>query len=90
MKITKISFFILMVFCFTSCNKYLDQVPSEKLNEDVLFNSKDDVVKVLTQIYAYYPSPIQFPFMITGQAFTMLSAQASISSPELTNVKTKN
>ncbi|HZK97838.1 MAG TPA: RagB/SusD family nutrient uptake outer membrane protein [Prolixibacteraceae bacterium] len=60
MKITKISFFILMVFCFTSCNKYLDQVPSEKLNEDVLFNSKDDVVKVLTQIYAYYPSPIQF------------------------------
>jgi len=60
MKITKISLLALLVISLFSCNKYLDQVPSEKLNEDVLFNSKDDVVKVLTQIYAYYPSGIQF------------------------------
>ncbi|MDP4157570.1 MAG: RagB/SusD family nutrient uptake outer membrane protein, partial [Bacillota bacterium] len=60
MKITKISLFMLLVFAFSSCNKYLDQVPTEKLNEDVLFNSKDDVVKVLTQIYSYYPSTIDY------------------------------
>jgi hypothetical protein len=60
MKITKILLSTLMVVSLFSCNKYLDQVPSEKLNEAVLFNSKDDVVKVLTQIYAYYPHPVQF------------------------------
>jgi hypothetical protein len=49
-----------LALVLSSCNKYLDQVPSEKLNEAVLFNSKDDVVKVLTQIYNYYPSPIEF------------------------------
>jgi starch-binding outer membrane protein, SusD/RagB family len=56
MKITKILLFTLLAFAFSSCNKYLDQVPTEKLNEAVLFTSKDDVIKVLTQIYAYYPS----------------------------------
>ena len=60
MKITKISLLALLVISLFSCNKYLDQVPSEKLNEDVLFKSKDDVVKVLTQIYAFYPHAIQF------------------------------
>lgn len=60
MKIIKISLLASLVFSFVSCNDYLDQVPSEKLNEAVLFNSKDDVVKVLTQIYAYYPNPIEF------------------------------
>lgn len=52
MKIIKI-LLTLLVFSFSSCNKYLDQVPKEKLNEAILFNSKDDVVKVLTQIYSY-------------------------------------
>jgi len=60
MKIIKITLLAFLVFPFVSCNDYLDQVPSEKLNEAVLFNSKDDVVKVLTQIYAYYPNPIEF------------------------------
>lgn len=60
MKIIKISLLAFLVFPFVSCDNYLDQVPSEKLNEAVLFNSKDDVVKVLTQVYAYYPNPIEF------------------------------
>lgn len=60
MKITKVLLYTLLVVVFSSCNEYLDQVPSEKLNEDILFESKDDVIKVLTQIYSYYPSVLDY------------------------------
>jgi len=54
----------VILFCsfifISSCTDFLDQVPEEKLSEENLFKSKDDVVKVLTQIYAYYKAPIEF------------------------------
>lgn len=43
-----------------SCSDFLDQIPEEKLSEENLFKSKDDVVKVLTQVYSYYKNPIWF------------------------------
>lgn len=52
-----------IVFLLTSlnaCRDYLDQVPDEKLSEENLFKSKDDVVKVLTQIYSAYHDVIDF------------------------------
>ncbi len=52
----------------TACSDYLNQVPEEKLNEANLFTSKDDVVKVLTQIYAAYNSPIDFYTNYPGNA----------------------
>jgi hypothetical protein len=60
MKITKVLLYTLLVVLFSSCNEYLDQVPSEKLNENILFNSKDDVIKVLTQVYSFYPSVLEY------------------------------
>ncbi|MDR1883558.1 MAG: RagB/SusD family nutrient uptake outer membrane protein [Prevotella sp.] len=50
--------YITMLFTFSSCADFLDQVPDEILSEAVLFESKDDVVRVLTQIYYDQPQPI--------------------------------
>lgn len=58
--IKNIALFIGVILAFGSCADYLDQVPEEKLSEANLFKSKDDVVKVLTQVYSYYYSPIEF------------------------------
>ncbi|KIC96218.1 RagB/SusD family nutrient uptake outer membrane protein [Flavihumibacter solisilvae] len=60
MKKNKITILCLLVFLISSCTKYLDQVPAEKLDEPTLFKSKDDVVKVLTQIYSANPDPLDF------------------------------
>lgn len=61
MKTLKIIVFILgTIVVFNSCSDFLDQIPEEKLSEDNLFKSKDDVIKVLTQVYSYYKSPIWF------------------------------
>jgi hypothetical protein len=43
-----------------SCSDYLDQIPDEKLSEEILFDSKDDVVRVLTQIYHNQSNPLEF------------------------------
>jgi len=53
--INKILFSIVFLFTLSSCSDFLDQVPEEKLSEEILFESKDDVVKVLTQIYNEIP-----------------------------------
>ena len=58
--IINIALFLGIVWTFGSCSDYLDQVPEEKLSEANLFKSKDDVVKVLTQIYSYYYPTIDF------------------------------
>lgn len=59
MKTFKLVIFILgIILSFNSCSDFLDQIPEEKLSEDNLFKSKDDVVKVLTQIYSYYKNPL--------------------------------
>jgi hypothetical protein len=50
-----------------SCSDFLDQIPEEKLSEDNLFKSKDDAIKVLTQAYSYYYSPLSFTEYV-GQA----------------------
>ncbi|PGH38970.1 MAG: hypothetical protein CRN43_11910, partial [Candidatus Nephrothrix sp. EaCA] len=39
----------------SSCAKFLDQVPQEILTEQTLFSNKDNLVKLLTQCYAYPP-----------------------------------
>ncbi len=55
---------LITILCFSicmgSCSDYLDQVPEETLSEDDLFKSKDDVIKVLTQVYSYHYSTIEF------------------------------
>lgn len=48
----------LVLFSLSSCSDFLDQVPEEKLSEAILFESKDDVVSVLTQIYSNTPNPL--------------------------------
>ncbi len=45
----------LSLLCGTACSDYLDQMPEEQLKAADLYKSKDDVVSVLTQIYAYHP-----------------------------------
>jgi hypothetical protein len=54
------TFLVVSVVALASCSDFLDQVPEEKLSEDNLFKSKDDVVRVLTQAYSFYKSPIEF------------------------------
>jgi len=56
-----------MIPVLISCNDFLDQIPEEKLSEDNLFKSKDDVIKVLTQAYSFYYSPVSFQEYV-GQA----------------------
>ncbi|MGM0621025.1 MAG: RagB/SusD family nutrient uptake outer membrane protein [Bacteroidota bacterium] len=58
--ITKITALFTLLFAWGSCTDYLDQVPEEKLSEANLFESKDDVIKVLTQAYSYHYSTIEF------------------------------
>jgi hypothetical protein len=53
-------YFLLPLFVFASCSDFLDQVPEEKLSEEILFDSKDDVVRVLTQIYFNQSNPLGF------------------------------
>jgi hypothetical protein len=50
----------LLLFVLASCSDFLDQVPEEKLSEEILFDSKDDVVRVLTQIYYNQAHPLGF------------------------------
>lgn len=49
---------ILVLFSLSSCSDFLDQVPDEKLSESILFESKDDVISVLTQVYSNTPNPL--------------------------------
>ncbi|WP_423127195.1 RagB/SusD family nutrient uptake outer membrane protein [Gaoshiqia sp. Z1-71] len=58
--ITKVVIIFGFLFSLGACSDFLDQVPEEKLSEANLFKSKDDVVKVLTQIYSYYKPTIEF------------------------------
>lgn len=69
--INKAIVLLLASFVLASCSDFLDQVPEEKLSEANLFKSKDDVVKVLTQIYSYHYSTIEFtsnPGLATEEA----------------------
>jgi len=68
MKQHKIIILCFLVLTFSSCMKYLDQVPAEKLDEPTLFKSKDDVVKVLTQVYSGNPDPLDFFYGNIGMA----------------------
>ena len=56
----RISLLLLAITVFVSCSDFLNQIPEEKLSEENLFKAKDDVIKVLTQVYSYYYSPIDF------------------------------
>src|SRR5690554_2556881 len=66
-----ISTLFLLLLLMGGCTEYLDQVPEEKLSEANLFESKDDVIKVLTQAYSYHYSPLEFrdnPGMASDEA----------------------
>ncbi len=56
----KIVALLFLILSLGSCSDFLDQVPEEKLSEANLFESKDDVIKVLTQVYSYHYSTIEF------------------------------
>jgi hypothetical protein len=69
MKKIKLFFIALTVlFSGVSCSDFLDQVPDEQLSNAILFQSKDDVVKVLTQAYSYWYSILDFPNYIGNAA----------------------
>lgn len=55
--IYKVFLSVCLLLSLGGCSDYLDQIPEEKLSEVNLFKSKDDVIKVLTQIYSTYASP---------------------------------
>lgn len=52
----------LLIFAIAtySCSDFLDQVPDEQLSNDKLYQSKDDVVKGLTQAYSYWDNHLDF------------------------------
>jgi hypothetical protein len=56
----KILTIVLSILSLSACSDFLDQVPDEKLSEDILFVSKDDVIRVLTQIYYNQGNPLGF------------------------------
>ncbi|MDR2129610.1 MAG: RagB/SusD family nutrient uptake outer membrane protein [Odoribacteraceae bacterium] len=67
----KIKLFIIsltLLLSGISCGDFLDQVPDEQLSNAILFQSKDDVVKVLTQAYSYWYSFLDFPNYIGNAA----------------------
>lgn len=43
-----------------SCSDFLDQVPDEQLSNESLYQSKDDVIKGLTQAYSYWDNHLDF------------------------------
>jgi hypothetical protein len=51
---------LILLFSGISCSDFLDQVPDEQLSNTILFQSKDDVVKVLTQVYSYWENYLEF------------------------------
>ncbi|KAA6300300.1 MAG: RagB/SusD family nutrient uptake outer membrane protein [Candidatus Ordinivivax streblomastigis] len=57
---SKILYFILATLSLSSCSDFLDQVPDEKLSEEILFDSKDDVIRIITQIYYNQGNPLGF------------------------------
>jgi hypothetical protein len=56
--------FSLLLASGVSCGDFLDQVPDEQLSNEILFQSKDDVVKVLTQVYTYWYQYLDFTTFI--------------------------
>jgi hypothetical protein len=58
--INKMFCLLFALFVCASCSDFLDQIPEEKLSEKILFDSKDDVVRVLTQIYYHQTNPMEF------------------------------
>ena len=60
MKKYNILILLSLVLVLFSCEDYLDQVPEEKLTDEDLFKSKDDAIKVLTQVYSTYLNPLDF------------------------------
>jgi hypothetical protein len=67
-KIKSFCIAVVALFSGISCSDFLDQVPDEQLSNAILFQSKDDVVKVLTQAYSYWYSILDFPNYIGNAA----------------------
>lgn len=68
MKKIKLFFLTMIMFAGVSCNDFLDQVPDEQLSDVILYDSKDDVVSVLTQIYSYWYNYLEFNVYIGNAA----------------------
>jgi hypothetical protein len=58
----------MMIFAGVSCSDFLDQVPDEQLSDAILYDSKDDVVSVLTQVYSYWYNYLDFTVYIGNAA----------------------
>jgi hypothetical protein len=51
MKLNKITVCIAIVLGLSSCNKWVDVKPSDRLSEDLLFNTKEGFLKALNGVY---------------------------------------
>jgi hypothetical protein len=62
MTMKKFKLFIIGLILSTgiSCSDFLDQVPDEQFSNPILFKSKDDAVRVLTQAYSYWLNYMEY------------------------------
>lgn len=60
---------VLVVFCITSCSKYLDKEPDTELTMDMVFENKDKVEGILGNIYEGIPNPTGAFMMHEGWHF---------------------
>ncbi|MDR2038103.1 MAG: RagB/SusD family nutrient uptake outer membrane protein [Bacteroidales bacterium] len=51
---------LIVAMGIQSCSDFLDQVPDEQLSNESLYQSKDDVIKGLTQAYSYWDNHLDF------------------------------
>lgn len=51
-------FVVGVMLSIFACSDFLDQVPDEKLSEKILFDTREDAGRVLTQLYTYQNDPI--------------------------------
>ncbi|MDR2383596.1 MAG: RagB/SusD family nutrient uptake outer membrane protein [Prevotellaceae bacterium] len=66
----KIKLFLITIMMLTgfACSDFLDQVPDEQLSDLILYDSKDDVVSALTQVYSYWYNYLDFTVYIGNAA----------------------
>lgn len=65
MNLHKLLSLILLFLAFTSCNKWIDVKPTDRLAESILFENKEGFLKSLNGVYIEMSNPVLY-----GQAMT--------------------
>lgn len=51
---------LCLIFVLFSCSDFLDQIPEEKLNEEILFDTREDAIRILTHAYSFTPHTVEY------------------------------